>query len=758
MLTETDTEGGEEAPAAGEAVPEGNLRYSDADFLRLVRDERMRSIGFGDGDNGILLQNRIKAQEYRQGIINDLKVIKGRSTAIDSTLSDAVDTVMPDIMEVFFGGDDVVTFDADGEGDEDAAREESEVVGQVVFGQNDAFRAFHDAIADALINRTGLWHWWWEEDRKPLGDQVARDPVEATVIAGLVQQKKPWAQADVEQNEDGSISLSFAELHGRVVFKAVPSEDFTVASDTVVLRNTAYCGLRDRPRVQDLIERGVDKALARGLPNFTTKTDQMEQARDEAGENDQASEDGIDDLRVVEVRTHFLRVDADDDGVPEIWRIETDAEETKLLQKECVTQIPFGASTPYLVAHRFYGESLYDKLHEVMRIKTVLLRMLLDSGYFALNQRMEVSEAASNEFTIADLLNNAPNVPVRSKDGNAVRPLAAGALQFDVFNALEFMSTVAEGRSGVVRNAQGLNPNTLHDTATGAMQLIAAAQKRVRMICRVIAETGVKDLVLGVHQMLREHTTDQHAPMNKKVGKSWAQVRPDQWNERQALTVHVGVGSANRDHDLEVQNAALGLTEKVIEMQGGLTGPFVTPANVYARLKAFSRAIGEKDPSQYWSDPTPAPGAPPAPPAPPKPDPEAITAQNEGQLAQAKAASEQQLAQTKLQSEAALSQARAQTDAQLEQQKIAAKAKADADRNRAEMQLARERMAGELQLKREQMAAEIQLKREQAAQAIELQRQEMVATVDLRRQELAAKTTTSPNVADAVNDLPGGDG
>jgi len=756
MLVEGDTEGGEEA--AGEAVPEGQLRYSDTDFLRLVRDERMRSIGFGDGDNGILVQNNIKAQEYRQGIVNDLKVIKGRSTAIDSTLSDAVDTVMPDIMEVFFGGDDVVTFDADGEGDEDSARQESDVVGQVVFGQNDAFRAFHDAIQDGLVNRRGVWHWWWEEETKPLGDQQATDQTQASVIAAMVQQQKPWAQCTLQENDDGSISMSFAELKGRVVYKAVPSEDFTAAADTVVLRNGAYCALRDRPRVQDLIERGVDKALARSLPHYSTKNDGMEQARDEAGESDQASEDGLDDLRVVEVRTHFLRVDADDDGKVEIWRIETDAEETKLLQKEKVTQIPFGLLSPYLIAHRLNGESLYDKLHEVMRIKTVLLRMLLDSGYFALNQRMEVSEQASNEFTIADLLNNAPNVPVRSKDGNALRPLTAGTLQFDVFNALEFMSTVAEGRSGVVRNAQGLNPNTLHDTATGAMQLIQAAQKRVRMICRVIAETGVKDLVLGVHQMLREHSTDQHAPLNKKVGQGWAQVRPDQWNERQALTVHVGVGSANRGQDLDVANAALGLTEKVIDMQGGLQGPFVTEANVYNRLKAFSRAMGEKDPSQFWTDPTPAPGAPPAPPAPPKPSPEMVKAQADAQLAQGKAQSEAQLAAAKHASELEFAQAKLQMQAQGEQAKIAAKAQSDQARNAAEMQLAQQRLAGELKIQREKVQGELQLKREEAAQAIQLQREEMLATVQLRRQELAMRTTTATGVQDAVNDLPGGPG
>ncbi|HKR87664.1 MAG TPA: hypothetical protein VJS38_05765, partial [Phenylobacterium sp.] len=114
----------------------GKLRYTEADLLRIVDDECRRSVGFGEGDTGELARVRIKAQEYRQGKIVDLQVIRGRSTAVDSTLSDAVDTLMPDVMEVFFGGDDVVTFqavrthylriDADGDGQPEIWRIETD--------------------------------------------------------------------------------------------------------------------------------------------------------------------------------------------------------------------------------------------------------------------------------------------------------------------------------------------------------------------------------------------------------------------------------------------------------------------------------------------------------------------------------------------------------------------------------------------------------------------------------------------------------
>jgi len=113
--------------------------------------------------------------------------------------------------------------------------------------------------------------------------------------------------------------------------------------------------------------------------------------------------------------------------------------------------------------------------------------------------------------------------------------------------------------------------------------------------------------------------------------------------------------------------------------QGGLEGPIVTAANVYALTLRALEKLGFKDAGRYLSDPAAAP------PTPPRPDPAA-----------ARLAGEQQLAAAKVQ-------------ANLE----AARAKAASD-----LALGRERLAMEFQLKREQAAAEIALKeRELAAEA-----------------------------------------
>jgi hypothetical protein len=317
-------------------------------------------------------------------------------------------------------------------------------------------------------------------------------------------------------------------------------------------------------------------------------------------------------LRTVEIVTHFIKLGGTD-GTIETWRIVTGANEDILVEKERVNRIAFAAITPYPVAHRFYGRSLADLLIEVQRIKTVLTRLVLDSGYFALNQRVEVATDRINESTIGDLLRNEPGVPIRSRTGDAIRPVTAGALSFDAFGALEYFSTVAESRTGIVRNAQGLNPDTLHDTAKGAMALMASAQKRVRLIARIFAETGIKDLFLGVHATIRENAS---VTRQVRLSGQWVSVDPSGWAERNDMTIEVGLGAAGRDFEVAAMGQVAQAMQTIVQEQGGASGPIVYPANVYAAAKRLFSKLGIKTPELFLTDPAQAaqqsPSSPPA--------------------------------------------------------------------------------------------------------------------------------------------------
>ncbi len=608
---------------------------SDDEILAVLSEERRRSVGFEHND--ALTSERERALNYYRGQMPDVPTLPGRSRAASTDVAEAVETILPDLVEIFTGGEDVASFTPAAPQDEAAARQETDYVNHVVFNENPGFLILYTLFKDALLSKTGLVKFWWE------------DP-------GAEARAPPWG------DEDGDLGLAIlaeaGQMAGRgrsgVKIQAVPPEDFTIAADAISLASAHYCAMRSRPRAQALIAEGYDPVLVEQMPAYGSGGDGLvARARDAAGEHNLAPPGGQGDLRCVEVVEHYIRLDADGCGRPCLWKVVTGAGETLVLDRTRVERAPFAAITPYLTPHRFYGRSVADVLMEVQRIKTALTRMALDSGYFALNQRQEVALERANAFTISDLLRNEPGVPVRSRTGDAVRPIAAGGLGFDAFSALEYFSTVGEQRSGIVRNAQGLNPDTLHDTAEGAMAMMSAAQKRVRLIARIFAETGIKDLFLGVHDLVRRHAAGG-APVRLKG--CWTQVDPSAWPERCDMTVEVGLGASGRAHDLMVARELWALQSQIVQSQGGAHGPFVTQSNVYNLLKRIGERAGLKSTEAYFSDP----GAQSPPPSagPPPPSPDALKAQ-------------------------------------------------------MEMTLKREQMQAELALKRDQLAAELQLKREE---------------------------------------------
>lgn len=679
---------------------------SDDDLLKILSQERQRSVGFDHDDE--LNTARTTAIEYSRGVMDDLPSLPNRSSVVSTDINDAIETILPDLVEIFIGGDDVVAFTPTGEEDEEGAQQETDYLNHVVFNENNGAMAIYDAFKDALLERTGIFTWWWEKPEEKVETFTGKTAVELELAA---QKGEVFAvQVSDGDYEDGEPLYDFSlktQGPGKACIACVAPSDFTIASEGVEIKTATYCATRERVRAQDLIARGYKRELVEGLPPYGAPTDEIDHARDTSDESDEAKGGGTGDLRTVEVVQHFVRLL--EGGELKLFRVVTGKGEKVLLEKEEVEQIRAAALTPYRVPHRFYGRSVADLLTQIQKQRTALWRMLMDSGFFALNQRMEVAMSQSNEWTIGDLLRNEPMVPIRVATPGAVRPVSAGALNFDVLSALEATAVQGEQRTGIVRNAQGLNPDTLHDTADGMAKLFLAAQRRTRMIARLFAETGVKDLFLGVHAMLRKHA--QAAAKVRLRGK-WVEVDPTQWGERNDMTIEVGLGAAGREQDQVAANLILQAQERLVQAQGGMVGPYVKPENLNNALQLLVRSTGKKSPELYFSDPTEAE------PQPPKPDPEAAKAEAQMQAKAAESQAKLQLQAQEGQAKLALQERQMQMQFELDRMKI-----------EGDLQLQRETAAAELNMKRELLAAEIEAKREVAYLNAQVARETKLASV-----------------------------
>ena len=222
---------------------------------------------------------------------------------------------------------------------------------------------------------------------------------------------------------------------------------------------------------------------------------------------------------------------------------------------------PVAAMTPVIVTHRFFGRSIADLVMDIQRIKTALLRAVLDNAYLANNPRVEVAETHASETTLDDLLVSRPGGIVRTKMPGGVRwQSAADHRQPRVPAARNTGRHARVAHRREPGQGRGLDANALQNqSATVANQMFNAAQARMKLIARIFAETGIRDLFALLHG------DDPQARHRRRrrcgCAINGSTVDPRDWKTRNDMTINVGLGTGSKSEQLAHVMAVIGAAE-----------------------------------------------------------------------------------------------------------------------------------------------------------------------------------------------------
>ena len=100
-----------------------------------------------------LAEERADAMDYYLGDMRkDMPAQDGRSRAVSTDVADTIEGLMPSLMDIFAGSDEVVRFEPVGPEDVAAAQQETDYVNHVFMQQNDGFMVLYSFIKDALLS------------------------------------------------------------------------------------------------------------------------------------------------------------------------------------------------------------------------------------------------------------------------------------------------------------------------------------------------------------------------------------------------------------------------------------------------------------------------------------------------------------------------------------------------------------------------------------------------------------------------------
>jgi hypothetical protein len=187
-------------------------------------------------------------------------------------------------------------------------------------------------------------------------------------------------------------------------------------------------------------------------------------------------------------------------------------------------------------------------------------------------------------------------------------PLTTPPLEPYSFQMLEYLDGVRESRAGVSKMSQGLNESALtsHTTATAVNAVMGAAQSRVELIARNFAETGVKELMITIYELLLKNQDKERVVM---LRNQWIPVRPDAWNDKADCTVSVALGQGSKDQQMMHLSQMLQFASQA--MSGGLR--IVNEQNMYNLGASLVKAMGFQNVSDFLTDPSQIPPSGPSP-------------------------------------------------------------------------------------------------------------------------------------------------
>jgi len=577
--------------------------------------------------------------------------VDGRSQVVSRDVRDSVHAILPSMMRVFFGSEKVVEFVPRSEADVAMSEQATDYLNYILRQDNDAIAIFYSVFKDALMNKGGFVKWCWDDsievhthsfeglDEGALGLLLQEDGVEAVSVEaapapGITEEQVAIMDAQgmpVPQVYD--VEIKRRRKKNRVRVETMPPEEFFVDAAATSLDDAMVVGHRTMATVSDLVALGYDRdMLEEHLSDEFAFTDSDEYLARYAGTEIPDPVSAYERRRVLYVEA-WCYVDYDGDGIAELRRVCTVGNNYKVVNNEPADTIPFAMFSCDPEPHVFFGSDIADMTKDIQRVKSAVLRGMLDSLSFALYPRTGIVEGMVD---IDDVLNPEVGSIIRMRQPGMVQQLNVPFLGKEAFPMMQYLDAMKESRTGQTAASQGLDPDVLQSTTRAAVAAtIKGAEQHLEMMARLFADS-FKRMFKG---MLRLVVTHQDRERMVRLRDEWVPIDPRVWDSTMDCTVNVGLGSGATDERLMVLNQVVARQQEAMEKLGP-NNPLVGLGQIRNTLAKMLEISGYSDTTQFFKQ-IPLDYQPPPPP-PPKPTPEELLVQAQMADIQARTAIDQQ--------------------------------------------------------------------------------------------------------------------
>ena len=419
------------------------------------------------------------------------------------------------------------------------AKQLSMMVNTVLHRSNPGFDIITEMFRSAAVNKVSVAKVGWDEEKEiqeieltdvnpiQLDEMVAyyeglgyevkvkQNELIESSITEIAVDPETGEQMELEvESSIGSYTLRIERTKGRIKVDVIPPEEFVINEDTTSINDdpmTRFVAQRKdmlRADVKVMFPKvDVDKLADYG----DLYEDYEKRARHEwDGTLDLYGGEGREeDVNRVTITESWIRADRDGDGYPE-WRHVFTCGGELLHDEEWFGPLPFTSFTFFPVPHKFYGLSVYDKLHRYDETATSLVRSDVDMARLKNTFRLFAKDGAvdrrmlqSGKPGIVPVANTFdPNdvmvVPTPSGSGNTIPMIEELRKQ-----------VIADVGIDPISGAVSSDIEKSGNDATKTQMAMDNATVKVEGYSRRFAEGALKDIAWNIAYLLVQYKDEE---------------------------------------------------------------------------------------------------------------------------------------------------------------------------------------------------------------------------------------------------------
>ena len=483
-----------------------------------------------DYENSVLAGERDTAQKYYYGYLptinpdgtpfSDTLIVEdphatyeeilspsenpNKSTYVSTDVRDAILLMLPSLIRIFAASERPVALVPRTEADVAIAEQATNYVNYTFWNDNPGFLILHGAFKDAMTLKCGFVKWWTDDNRqikRKTFVNVSQEQIIALVGGDPTVKVIAHGDPDPGTGLISGVTLQYEESKPVIRVAGVPPEEMRLDRFATSFQKSRITGHERIVAIDELTAMGYPRDLCanflqtQDVRNFT----QEAQIRNPGRGMSTRVGDGV------LYGEYYILIDTDGDGVPELRYICTMGEDHQIVADEPANRVKFACFSCDPRPHTIVGDSIADLTKDIQRIKTNIMRGVLDSLAESINPKTVINELTVN---LDDALNDDLGAVIRTR-GDPSAAVAFSKTPFvgaDAMPVVELLNDVLQRRTGLSDAAKGLDPKALQSsTMIGVEAIINGAQERTELVARILAETGFKELFSGLYNEVCEN-------------------------------------------------------------------------------------------------------------------------------------------------------------------------------------------------------------------------------------------------------------